>query len=76
MLLLLSVETFSIGTRLRSMEEDLWPLTEAMWLAPPPEGFSVGCSWETTLLARMAQELCQSARLVPTPFGKLTESDR
>lgn len=49
-------ELLSNGTRFR--EPLLWPLTE--------ESRDSDCSWETTLLERMAQELCQSDRLEPT----------
>ena len=54
-------ELLSNGTRFRdevSAEPLLWPLTE--------ESRESDCSWETTLLERMAQELCQSDLLEPT----------
>ncbi|CAH2072151.1 unnamed protein product [Thlaspi arvense] len=42
---------------------------------PKPPVMELEFSAEATLLAKMAHELCQSARLEPTPLGKLNDSD-
>lgn len=54
----------SIGIRFKSGL--LWPFTAATF----------DWSAEKTLLERIAQELCQSARLAPSPLGNWIESDR
>ncbi|KAJ0465065.1 hypothetical protein HanHA300_Chr14g0534251 [Helianthus annuus] len=54
----------SIGTRSRL----LWPLTPLTTvILSAPLDLSVFCCCDSTLLASIAHELCQSARLFPIP---------